>query len=132
MKIIQSRPPNYTEIREVFPMAANENTIFAYAPDIYVPSGRALPPELIAHESVHIERQLAMGVEKWWAMYLSSHEFRYEEELLAHRAEYQKLCEVRNNRQGRRSSLKSVAKRLSSSLYGQMITFEQAAKDLTA
>lgn len=131
-KIIVSRPPNYADIREVFPMAANEGVIFAYAPNIYVPSGASLPPELIAHESVHIQRQLAIGVELWWEKYLTDLPFRYEEELLAHRAEYQALCELQPNRQGRRSNLKHVAKKLSAGLYNKMVSFDQACKDLTA
>lgn len=132
MKIINSYPPNIQQILEVFPLANGGGVIFAYAPDIYVPSGNDLPPELLAHEAVHIERQLVIGVDNWWAQYLIDPEFRYHEELLAHRAEYQKLCELIPNRQGRRSKLKHVAKKLSAALYGKMITFDKAVEDLTA
>lgn len=132
MRIIADFPPNIAEILKVFPLANGGSTIFAYAPDIYAPSGRDLPPELLEHESIHIERQLIMGVEAWWAQYLTDPAFVYEEELLAHRAEYKKLCEMFPNRNSRRSALKHVARKLSASLYGKMITLAKAAEALEA
>lgn len=130
MRIITARPPNFSEILQAFPMAANSGVIFSYAPDIYAPSGRDLPPELLDHESVHIKRQIDMGVEAWWKYYLIDDEFRYNEELLAHQAEYKKLCEMYTDRRSRRSSLKYVAKKLSAPLYGRMISFQQAQEDI--
>ncbi len=109
-EILFRRPPNFEAIHKVFPMADGLGVIFAYAPYIFVPSGNSLPPELIAHEQVHIDRQTAMGVDAWWQRYLVDVEFRYLEELLAHRAEYQKLCELEPVRQRRRANLTHVAK----------------------
>lgn len=130
MEIIISRPPNYSDIVKVFPGAASMNVIFAYAPNIYIPGGGTLPASLMAHESVHIERQLAIGVEAWWARYLTDIPFRYNEELLAHRAEYKSLLTQATTRQMRRGALKIVAKRLTSQLYGGLVNVDQAMKDL--
>lgn len=130
MEIIASRPPNFAAIVKVFPFAANYGVIFAYYPNIYVPSGRELPPQLIAHESVHIQRQKDMGVELWWDKYLADTAFRYNEELLAHQAEYKSLIENATCRQQRRSALKIVAKRLTSQLYGGLVSVKQAAIDI--
>ena len=131
MNIIHRRPPNFADIVAVFPGASSMDVIFAYAPDIYVPSGRPLPPALIAHEGVHVARQLEMGVEAWWARYLTDVKFRYEEELLAHRAEYRKLIEGAS-RQVRRSALKMTAKRLTLPLYGSLVSTQKAMEDISA
>lgn len=131
MKIISGRPPNYQDILRVFPSAQRMEVIFAYAPDIYAPGGN-VPPQLVVHETVHIERQTAIGVERWWELYLGSSGFRYQEELLAHRAEYRYMIGENASRQHRRGALKIVAKRLCSPLYGQITTLEKAMKDLIA
>lgn len=131
MNIIKSRPPNYQEILAVFPMASMPGVIFAYAPDIYAPMGD-VPPPLIDHEKVHIARQKEIGVDEWWRRYLSDSAFRYHEELLAHRAEYQHLVAAAPSRSARRANLRIVAKRLISPLYGKLITVDQAMKDILA
>lgn len=129
MKIIAKRPPNYADILAVFPGASGSGVIFAYAPDIYAPGGQ-VPAQLIAHEEVHIQRQQDIGVENWWALYLTDAKFRYDEELLAHRAEYRHMISADTSRQVRRSALKIVAKKLCAPLYGSMVTVQQAMKDL--
>lgn len=119
-------------------MAYRIETIFAYAPEIYVPSGKPLSEALIAHESVHIERQLAyrsshgIGVKGWWRHYLADVQFRYEEELLAHRAEYQYMIQNATCRQMRRSALKMVGTRLASQLYGGLVSRAQAMEAIAA
>lgn len=124
------RPPNFAEILSVFPMASNREVIFAYGQKIYNPSGKELPPALYAHERVHCTRQIEMGVEEWWKRYLTDGEFRYEEELLAHQAEWLHMVENAPSRQMRRSALKRVAQRLSGPLYGRTVTMKQAMKDI--
>ncbi len=133
MKIIQSFPPNFASIRAVFPGASNVGVIFAYAPDIYCMHTTNIPPELIAHEKVHIERQEAYpgGVEAWWSRYLVDLSWRYNEELLAHRAEYRWLCE-NASRQVRRASLKVIGRKLAAPLYGNMVTPARAMEDIAA
>lgn len=133
MKVINGkRPPNIDAIAAVFPMARGPNVVFAYGKKIFNPSGEKLPNEIIEHEKVHGERQLALkgGVEEWWKRYLNDLDFRYEEELVAHRKEYRTLTEEAPSRQMRRGALKHVAKKLCSPLYGKMVTMDQAMKDL--
>ena len=132
MKIITDRPPNYDAILKVFPFANRPQTIFAYAPDIYAPGGKKIPQAIIDHEYIHIMRQEEMGVEKWWELYLNDPEFRYVEELLAHRAEYRSLMAGATSRQHRRVILKETAKKLCSPLYGKMRTLPQAISDIQA
>jgi hypothetical protein len=132
LKILPVHPPNYHRILQTFPNAKNPGVIFAYGDTIYAPGRTSLPPELVAHESVHGERQLAIGVENWWERYLTDPAFRYDEELLAHRAEYRKLCGIAPTRQVRRAGLKMIAKKLAAPLYGCMVTVARAMQDLEA
>lgn len=130
MNQIQSRPPNYEKILAVLPGASRPGVIFAYAPDVYVPSGKPLPPELVAHEAAHIARQVEFGVEIWWDRYLAEPKFRYAEELIAHACEYHHLISNNPSRNVRRTALKHVAKRLASDLYSGGVTTEKATKDI--
>lgn len=132
--IVHGRPPNFEQIREVFPRAALNGTIFAYWPDIYVSSGRPLPAQLVAHESVHLHRQSVYlnpdgrdGTGGWWDQYLHDGNFRYTEELLAHVAEYRQLVTTAPNRQLRRAALKQVAVRFANPLYRLGLTTHKAA-----
>lgn len=131
MNIINGWPPNFPEIVKEFPAARGPSVIFAYAPDIYAPGRTNLPQHLLVHEAVHIRRQAALGVEEWWRRYLTDAQFRYDEELLAHRAEYQFLQERATSRQHRRSVLKQVAWRLASPLYG-VCKLKKAMEDIAA
>lgn len=130
MQIIPTTPPNYEEILKAFPNASKPGTIFAYAPDVYYPGGARLPQHLVDHEYVHIMRQHEVGVEKWWQLYIRDMDFRYMEELLAHRAEYRSLLATATSRQQRRAALKAVAKRLCSPLYGRIVSLENAMKEV--
>lgn len=115
-EIKNENPPNFKSIANVFPGARGHGVIFAYAPYIYAPHHpNGIPAELVAHEEIHIARQSEIGVEKWWALYFTNTTFRFVEELLAHRAEYQHLGKM--SRQVRRSALKVVAKKLAAPLY---------------
>lgn len=130
MRQIKGLPPNFSDIVAVFPMARGNNVIFAYAPNIYTPSGIPLTHELIVHEQTHIDRQLTMGVKAWWDKYLSDKDFRWVEELLAHRAEYRELCSVLSVQAKRDKALKHVARKLASGLYNNMVTPKRAMEML--
>ena len=133
MICVHDYPPNIEKILQVFPAARKTGVIFAYGDVVFTPSGEELPPELIVHEEVHCKRQLQYpgGVEAWWDRYLTDASFRYIEELLAHRAEYRVLIQRAVNRNDRRACLNHVAKRLSSPLYGRVVTLDKAKKDIT-
>lgn len=132
MAIVSSYPPNYAEILKVFPGAQRPGIIFAYAPNIHAPGNQKIPPDLIAHEMMHIQRQQEIGVEIWWENYLTNPDFRYWEEVLAHRVEYNHLIQVSANRNTRRMALKHVSKKLAATLYKTGITREQAVNDITS
>jgi hypothetical protein len=136
--IIVARPPNFDQIREKFPDAEKAGVIFAYGIDIYNPSGDEIPACLLAHEKVHCGRQLSMdfgrAVTGWWDLYLNDPDFRYQEELLAHVAEYKAQAApfVRDGN-ARARLLQSTARRLIAPLYNYdpPRSLPQAMRDLT-
>lgn len=128
-------PPNIECIRAVLPVS--EGNIFAYGNVIFNPGGREIPPWLIAHEQVHFEQQRALsrwwrrnGAEVWWRRFLKDPAFRLEQELDAHRAEYREFCCIHSDRNMRARGLQLMSKRLAAPMYGGLITFELAKKEI--
>lgn len=85
MAVIHSYPPNINEINLVLP--TSDKNVFSYYPDVYVPSGKELDPDLMLHENIHLEQQKAIGVENWWRKYLTDPQFRLEQELASFSAQ---------------------------------------------
>jgi len=127
MSTIDGYPPNIDAIREVFPIT--DSVIFAYWPDVYVPSGRPLTPALEAHEQVHLQQQDG-DPEAWWEKYLADPQFRYEQELAAHRTEYRVACSITQDREQRLRYLREIGKRLGGPLYGSQVTTRRAMCDI--
>jgi hypothetical protein len=129
--IIKDYPPNFELIRAAFPNAENPGVIFAYDGAIYSPDTDKIPPALVAHESVHLERQKDEGADLWWRKYLELQSFRYHEELLAHAAEF-KATRFHGDRNAGAAILQRTAMRLIAPLYNYVPprTLQQALKDL--
>jgi hypothetical protein len=125
LEVVRERPPNFDAIVAVFPQAANPGVIFAYGGKVYAPGETKVTRDLDAHERVHIERQ-GDDPDGWWDRYLVDKEFRFEEELLAHRAEFQSFCRRQLDAFKRRHAQIEIGRKLASALYGHMITPEQA------
>lgn len=129
------RPPNFEAILAAFPGAAASTVIFAYGDDIYAPGGVVIPPALLAHEAVHQRNQLAMGKngpDDWWDLYCIDPSFRYDEELMAHAAEYKAQLHALDRNQ-RAALLMSTATRLTAPLYAygsKQPSLSQALRDL--
>ncbi len=135
MKIIKAYPPNYAALLAKFGDVVRGDVIFSYGDRIFCPSGRKLHPALIAHEEVHGARQRILGVELWWENYLADPEFRFIEEVLAHHAEWIHFKWMTNpmpSEKLKRNIFRQICERLSGPLYGNMVTYEHAAKILHA
>lgn len=124
------RPPNFARIASAFPEAACGGVLFSYGPDIYNPSGVVIPDWLLAHEKKHCERQL--DPEAWWDRYLTDDDFRYNEELIAHREEYRVQVSKVRDRNARARLAMRTAKRLVAPLYNFQPprSLTQAYKDI--
>ena len=113
-------PPFYFPLWKMkFPFADFEKgVILTWGKKIYFNKPSLLPYSLIKHEEVHIKQQrnsYLFGV-IWLIRYVFSVKFRLNQEIEAHRAEY--LTD--------KQDLYIIAKRLSSSLYGNIISYKEA------
>lgn len=129
LEVVDALPPNFESIVAVFPGARQPGIIFAYDGRIYAPGRTRIAPELHEHESVHIARQ-GKSCEAWWEKYLFDTTFRLEEELCAHRCEYRGYCRRHFDPMKQRIALISIATKLSSPLYGSMLSLEDAKKEI--
>ena len=125
-KIIRANPPLIALIEQTFPIKGRE-ILFAWGDTIYNPAGiDPIPEALIRHELVHMHRQ-GSYVTEWWQKYLTDPEFRLMEEIPAHVVEYGAWIATPGiSRTQRRFVLRKVAERLSSQLYGGLVTFAHA------
>jgi hypothetical protein len=131
VKIVVAQPPNFDEIVAAFPEAANKGVIFAWGDTIYNPSGAHLPNYLLAHEAVHGHQQYSVGSpEFWWPRYIADVEFRLSQELPAHAAEYRIAIQEIKDRNARERMLNTVALKLASKLYNNMITVGEARRKI--
>lgn len=118
----QSEFPLIESYRKVFD--TTPKTIFAYENTIYC--DYELSPDLLIHEQVHLDRQNEQGLDEWIKNYLNDPVFRLNEEWLAYKAQ---LNSIKDKNERTRVRIKS-ALILSSSLYGDIITYKDALKML--
>lgn len=125
MKTVTGFPPNIETIRGKFPLSGTE--IFTWGDTIYNPGGGELSPELQAHEAVH-EKQQNGDPQAWWDRYMVDEPWRLEQELAAHKVEYRTYCKAHKDRNVQARFLVRIAQRLSSAMYGCIITAREASK----
>lgn len=125
--ILHQKPPVFAAVCERFPFVRNHRgVIFSYGAVVYNPDNVQIGPALTRHEAAHGHRQVEMGVDLWWARYLTDDAFMFNEELIAHTAEWEAVTNGAVSRQERRAGLKHIAKRLAGPLYGHAVDFEKA------
>lgn len=125
-EIIMGFPPNIEQIRETFELSGNE--IFAWDNIIYAPS-KSLPAWLVQHEIVHFRQQNG-DPESWWERYLTDTQFRIDQEIPAHKEEYRVFCLFEKDKNKHIKKKIELARRLSSKMYGNMMTMSQAMEVL--
>lgn len=127
MQVVQGRPPIYDRALAAFPIAG-KGVIFAWGWTVYNPFAIVVSPQLLAHEGVHCHRQESGGPEKWWDRYIEDAEFRLEEEIPAHIAEFKDICTRVKDRNSCAVALHRISARLSSPMYGNLIAHAAARK----
>ena len=128
MLVVKGFPPNYAAIcAAIDGVASNKHAVFTYGETVYTIDGQKLPGHLIAHEAAHIHQQKQHdgGPAGWWDQYLDDSDFRLDEELQAYRVQYRVLLNE-NDRKTRRTWLDHMARTLAGSLYGRLITKQEA------
>ena len=126
MKIVHDKPPNWDELVAAFPVAATRPALYvAWGDRIYSIAGDTPPPELMAHEYVHGQRQGA-DITGWWRRYIDDPVFRLKEEVQAHKAEFARAALGEKDRNRRARILNVTATRLAAPLYGGVISHMDA------
>lgn len=110
--------PLLKEYKKVF--TVNDKTVFAYGEDIY--TNYELTTDLLAHEIIHLKQQKDVGLDVWVKTYLEVPQFRLEQEVEA----YKHQLEYFKDRNYKTLKRIEFAKTLSSSLYGDIITYDRA------
>jgi len=121
MKIVHAFPPNIEAIREK--CTPNEHTVFTYGNTLYNPGRWKIGRELMVHEEVHVKQQ-GNDPEGWWKKYLADPQFRLSQEIPAYRAQWK--ATLRGNEKDKLGMLRIFARDLSSEIYGNVISFEEA------
>lgn len=136
MKIQTEYPPNYEEICKKFPeVRGKKNVVFTYGDTFYNPNGEPPSKDLVVHESVHVRQQtngwLSGGARRWWKKYFTDPEFRLGQELEAYRVQYKFAKENLKDRNELNKFLIRISRDLSSPVYGEIITFDEAYKKIS-
>lgn len=141
MKIIKAFPPIYAELTRHFPIKGVSGILYAWGDRIYNPSGVTVPEWLMAHETVHGERQShvfhptnpALGTEwekdailTWWQRYIHDHFFRLNEEVPAHQKEWEVINAMKIPGDTKERYLLNMANRLSGPLYNHLVGHGEA------
>lgn len=124
MEIIKGYPPNINDIMGKF--RTTLDVVFTYGDILYNPSGAEIGKPLMAHEETHSRQQKFYGVDTWWKKYLEDQKFRLEQEVEAYANQHKQYCKNNKKIVSRIMFLNHLASDLSSSLYGNIISFEEA------
>lgn len=114
----QGEFPLLERFKEVFPVTPH--TIFAYNHEIYC--DYELPEHLIIHEQTHHKQQDRDGLDYWIDNYLKDPKYRAEQEIEAYKAQLESIKDRNHRTKVRIES----ARNLSSELYGNLLTFQEA------
>lgn len=86
MRVVETLPPNYAEIRRY--LNPPSDAIFAFGSLLYNPTGKEIPQDVEIHEEVHGRQMQGYVPEAWWTRYLIDREFRQAMELEAYFVQY--------------------------------------------
>ena len=130
MKLSKDKPPNYDKISKAFDLSKKKGIAFTYGDTLYSPENDNIPDHLWAHEETH-EKQQGDDPEVWWDKYIKDPGFRLDQELKAYRNQLN-FARKKYTRKQRIELLNSIAKDLSSEIYGYLIDYKQARKMIRA
>lgn len=125
MKFSKEKPPIFDRLHKAFGVEWGDKLVIAYGDTIY--HSVLLSPDVIAHEQVHLSRQ-GKNPEAWYESYIRNSKFRFGEELLAYRAQYQYLKDTVRDRNHVARHLFRLASDLSGPMYGRVVGHREALK----
>lgn len=132
MKVVHDLPPKavFEKLAAKFPRIRKGGVCITYGDTCYV--DRPMPQHLYVHEQVHSEDQLAFpgGPDAYVDQFIADPKFRVEVELKAYIVQLRFLQKNFSERAAL-SMMPEFAKHLSSELYDNAITYEEARKRLS-
>ena len=123
MKTVNEYPPNYEQIKNTFEL--HKGIVFTYGDTIYNPDSGFIDEFLMEHEKTHSIQQQKFGIVEWWNNYLTDVSFRLTQEIEAYQKQYKKAGEHLGRNQ-LFNFLKKISIDLSSAMYGNIISFDEA------
>jgi hypothetical protein len=127
-KTSTGQPDIYPLLNKKFGVEWDNGVIITYGDTVHCKYH--IPADKIIHENVHVKQQTDYGVKAWWDRYFIEEKFRLSQELEAYKAEAKFIKNNIKDRNGRYMFIHQMAKELSSSMYGNIITLDQALKEL--
>jgi hypothetical protein len=126
IKFSKEKPEILERCEQAFGVKWNHGVIITYGDTIYCK--RKLQEPKISHEEVHVRQQKEYGVEEWWNRYFEDEKFRLEQELEAYQAEVDYIRQHIWNIPMRNAMFDKIAMDLSSSMYGNIVTYREVFK----
>jgi len=121
----QKHFPYLNNYRQKFPI--DDNTIFVFEDTVY--TNNKMSYDIVAHEFHHLIQQSRIGAKEWINRYLEDKDFRLEQEIDAYKEQLSVVRKM-NDRQEYAHILAECGRNLSSPLYGNLITYQEAIKIL--
>lgn len=124
----KEKPKIYETLKKKFGINWETGIAITYGDTCH--SKNELPPDLVAHEEVHVAQQRMFGPEAWWTTYIEDPDFRLRQEVEAYRAQVKYLNDHTElmSRNERRYRIRNMAIDLNSHVYGFVVNFEEALK----
>ena len=131
------KPPILKEIKAMFPKLNPNKTLFAWGDILFNPGNMPVSPDMWEHEETHERQQKNYPIKAfsklgkvacWWEQYLSDPKFRLSQEVEAYQAQFKMICKMILDEPIQQKLLDTLATHLSSDMYGNMISFEDAKK----
>lgn len=129
--MIRDYPPMFDLIDQTF-LVRGQKVIYCWGDKIYNPMNVEVGPHLHLHEAVHSAQQ-GGNPEAWWIKYCEDRQFRLEQEIPAHIAEFKYFSSqphADDPMPGFRSKREywrlRIAQKLSHPVYGGIITTSKA------
>ena len=127
MKFSFDRPKVFDYIELQFGVNWNDGIAVAYGDTIHC--DRALTPDLLAHERIHLAQQEKWGdPESWWKKYLGDRHFRLEQEIEAYKEQIKFINTAVKDRNQAFSLKRRLYHDLSGPMYGNLCTTAEAQR----
>lgn len=130
MQIVDKKPFVATLYRLRFgkEVSFEDGVIFPFNNKIY--THYQMSDHLIVHEKVHLKQQGGLLGSMWWVLlYIASKRFRLKQELEAYRVQYKYIVK-HTGREEANTLLIRISNDLSSEMYGNMISYAEAFKQI--